>query len=457
MAAKMTPMTRNIFRSPEQRVVIGMLIWLGLLALASALVATPFRNETSASGNILYAHIMYFHGLLIGLVGLLSLITLEIFGSDHRGIAYRLILWGTLGATVLSGLGGLLDHSIADTIPLWMQIVSFFCLDEILISLSLTLFVRAVELRNTVTWLAAFSALSMLFAAIMGHIAGWMLEFGDWPKAIIGGYAKLAGLTWQQWLGNLITSHSHDMVVGVLALLVALTVAIFGPRQAHGRLTRLGLWWTTVGIVATTLVYLVAGFSVAQPPTLFAHGVNGLAGDDLVTGVGVMLGGLMALVGLALERVPGRALAWYSVALSSMIFITVVVTGYYIEFHETLYGVGSAHAPAALNDAVYTWWHQDFAFFLLPAVLGVLLAMKSLNAPARESRLASASLVIGAAVAFLGGLDYTFFNPALHGSAFAIASTGLLVIVLGLGIAIWALTKTALQPARAAGREQVTG
>ncbi len=457
MAGKMTPMTRRVFCSPEQRIIIGMLIWLGLLALGSAFIAAPFRSETSASGNILYAHIMYLHGLLIGLVGLLSLITIEIFGSHHHGIAYRLVLWGTLGATVLSGVGGILDRSITDTVPLWMQIVSFFCLDEILISLSLTLFVRAAELRTTVTWLAAFSALSMLFAAIMGHIAGWILEFGDWPKALIGGYATLAGLTWQQWMANLITSHSHDMVVGVLALLVALTVAIFGPQRAHHPLTRLGLWWTTAGIVATTLVYLVAGFSIAQPPTLFAHGVNGLAGDDLVTGVGVMLGGLVTLVGLALERVPGRALAWYGVALTSMIFITVVVTGYYIEFHETLYGAGSAHAPAALNDAVFTWWHQDFAFFLLPAVLGVLLAMKCLNAPARECRIASISLALGSFVAFLGGMDYIFFHPALYGSAFTIVAIGLFFVVLGLAAAIWALAKTALRPAQEAVPQQATG
>ncbi len=446
MNTKTSGSARDILWSPEKRVVLGMLVWLGLLALGSAFVATPFRNETSAAGSILYAHVMYFHGLLIGLVGLLSLIAMDVFGSNHRGTMYRLVLWGTLGATVLSGVGGILNHMISDVVPLWMQILSFFCLDEILISLSLTLFTRAVETRTTVTWLGAFSALSMLFAAIMGHIAGWILEFGDWPKAIVGGYARLAGLTWQQWLANLITSHSHEMVVGVLAFLVALTVAAFGvQRNTLSRWTRFGLWWTTVGIIATTLVYVVAGFSVAQPPTLFAHGINGLAGDDLVTGVGVMFGGLITLVGLAQERLSDRILRWSAVTVSAMIFVTVVVSGYYIEFHETIYGMGNPHARLAINDAVFTWWHQDFAFFLLPAILGVLLTMYRLQVPLRIRQFATGSLVGGSFIAFLGGMDYIFVDPATYGPAFVIASIGIFFVVGGLAMAIWGL---ALPPKR---------
>ncbi len=434
---------RDVLWSPEKRVVTGMLVWLGLLALASAFVATPFRNETSSSGSIIYAHVMYFHGLLIGLVGLLSLISMDIFGNDHRGTLYQLVLWGTLGATVLSGVGGILNHMVSDVVPLWMQILSFFCLDEILISLSISLFARASKTRTTVTWLAAFSAFSMLFAAIMGHIAGWMLEFGDWPKAIVDGYAKLAGLTWQEWMANLITSHSHEMVVGVLAFLVALTVASFGvQRDTLSRWTRFGLWWTTVGIIATTFVYVVAGFSVAQPPTLFAHGVNGLAGDDLVTGVGVMFGGLITLVGLAQERLPERVLRWSAVAVNAFLFVTVVVTGYYIEFHETAYGMGNPHARLAANDAVFTWWHQDFAFFLLPAILGVLLAIYRLQVPQRTRQLATAGLVGGAFVAFLAGMDYIFGDPAIHGSAFVIASIGIFLVVVGLATAIMGLVVT---------------
>ncbi len=431
---------RDTLWSPEKRVVVGMLVWLGLLALGSGFVSTPFQTEASAGANIIYPHVMYLHGLLIGMVGLLSLISMDVFGGGHRGTAYQLVLWGTLGATVLSGIGGIFDRSVTDTFPLWVQIVSFFCLDEILISLSISLFHRAAETRIAAAWLAALSALSMLIAAIMGHIAGWILEFGDWPKSIIGGYAALAGLHWQDWMGNLIGAHSHEMVTAVLAFLVAMTVAAFGLQHQGSRLTRFGLWLTSLGVIGMTLVYVVAGFSVAQPPTLFAHGANGLAGDDLVTGIGVMFGGLLALVGLALERLPERGLRWFAVAVSAMVFVTVVAFGYYIEFHENLYGAGGPHAGRAAADAVFTWWHQDFAFFLLPSVLGILLALQRMGAAEHLRHLAGWTLVSGAVIAFLGGLLYIFVDQERFGPSFIVTSLGLLVLAVGTVIAVWSLT-----------------
>jgi hypothetical protein len=154
-----------------------------------------------------------------------------------------------------------------------------------------------------------------------------------------------------------------------------------------------------------------------------------------------MFGGLITLVGLALERLTDRALRWSAVMVSAMIFVTVVVSGYYIEFHETVYGMGNPHAPRAVNDAVFTWWHQDFAFFLLPAVLAVLLAMQRLHLPLRTRQTAGTSLIGGSVIAFLGGMDYIFVNPATYGPAFVVAAIGFFFVVIGLAIALWALAK----------------
>jgi hypothetical protein len=42
-------------------------------------------------------------------------------------------------------------------------------------------------------FVAAIAApVAMLSAAAMGHLAGWILEFGNWP-GIIGGYASAVG------------------------------------------------------------------------------------------------------------------------------------------------------------------------------------------------------------------------------------------------------------------------
>ncbi len=429
--------------SPEKRVVVGMLVWLLLLALGSAFVNTPFQSEPSAGANIDYAHVMYLHGLLIGMVGFLSLVAMDVFGASHTNkTLHSFILWGTLGATLLSGLGGIFDHAVTDTFPLWIQIVSFFFLDEILISLTIALFFRAADTRRIWTWTAALAAVSALLAAIMGHIAGWMLEFGDWPKGIIGGYATLAGMKWQDWMANLITSHSHEMVAAVIALAVATTCAAFGLERHGSKVVKVGLWLVAFGTITQTLVYVVGGFSVAQPPTLFASGpggINGLAGDDLVTGVFVMGGGLLALIGLGLEALPDALHRWGAALVTAILFITVVGFGYFIEFHENLYGVGAAGAPRAAADAVFTWFHQDFAFFLLPALLTIMLALKWLAVDERLRRSATWALLGGAFVSFIGGMLYIFVNSASHGVSFVITTIGFVIIVIGALLAIWSV------------------
>ena len=433
----------NVLWSPEKRVVVGMLVWLLLLALGSAFVSTPFQSEPSAGANIDYAHVMYLHGLLIGMVGFLSLVAMDVFCAAHQNkTLHNLILWGTLGATLLSGIGGIFDHAVTDTFALWIQIVSFFFLDEILISLSIGLFFRAADTRRVWAWTGAFAAFSALLAAVMGHIAGWMLEFGDWPKGIIGGYATLAGMKWQDWMANLITSHSHEMVTAVIALAVATTCAAFGLERQGNKLMKFGLWLTVIGTILMTLVYVVGGFSVAQPPQLFASGpggVNGLAGDDLVTGVFVMGGGLLALIGLGLEALPDALHRWGAALVTAILFITVVGFGYFIEFHENLYGVGAAGAPRAAADAVFTWFHQDFAFFMLPAILTVMLALKWLAVDEGLRRNASWTLLGGAFVSFIGGMLYIFVSQARGGVSFVVTTIGFVVIVIGALLAIWSV------------------
>ena len=426
--------------SPEKRVVVAMLIWLALLALGSAFVSTPFIDQRAGAPPD-YANTMYLHGLLIGMVGLLALIAMDVFGAGHKNrVMHNLVLWGTLGAALFSGVGGIFDHDIEDTFFLWMQIISFFFLDEILISLTLALFFRAVETRFVATWLAAFAALSGFLSAVMGHIAGWILEFGDYPKAIVGGYSALAAESWQSLLTHLISAHAHEMVVAVIALLVATFCAYFSLESRGNKLMRFGLWWTAIGTIAMTLVYLVAGFSWAQPPVLFAHGLNGIGGDDFVTGLGVMFGGLIALIGLGIERLPDPVSRWGSVVLSTLLLVTVPVSGYYIYMHETLYDHGLASAPKGVNDAVYGWFHQDFALFLIPAIMTLILAVVHLTRDAGQRRASVGTLLAGSSLSFVGGMLYIFVSPALYGVAFVVTTIGLSAIVLGVVLALRAIT-----------------
>ena len=58
----------------QRRLILFVIGWLVLFALLSVFVANPFQSETSASATPDYARIMFLHGLLIGMVGLASLL-----------------------------------------------------------------------------------------------------------------------------------------------------------------------------------------------------------------------------------------------------------------------------------------------------------------------------------------------------------------------------------------------
>jgi hypothetical protein len=444
------------------RSVKFLIAWLGLYAAWSFFVSNPFWDERSASAAIVWPHVMYLHGLLIGLVGLLALILVDVFefpSSHTKGW----ILGGALVATVFAGGGGLFDHSPTDTVALWTQIVGFFALDEILITLvagfALTWRERPLS-RSLPFVIAGVGSASMLIAAIMGHLAGWLLEFGEhspfnWPLD----YARFIGVPFATWVGYLVTSHSHEMVIALIGTLVGALAWHYGyARRADtpvSTATRVGLSMVLFGLVAMTVIYVVAGFTQAQPPTLFTFGpggVNGLAGDDLVTGVFVIIGGLVALFGFLLQRAqdnPTTSAVRRATLVSFLIStLTVVGAGYAIELHETFFGAGNPSAPGAANDAVFTFWHQDFAFFLIPGLM-MLMYLAERVLPARLTARFATEAGVGLSVAFLGGLVYVFLVPALYGIGYFIIAAGFVIIAYATA-RLWWTSLNAEPPASAA-------
>src|SRR5439155_21819507 len=134
-------------------------------------------------------------------------------------------LWiagGVVVATILAAVGGIWDKTIPGSeVPMWTQIFGFFALDEILLLLVIGLIVewhRGLPIARTLPYLAAILAsASMFIAALMGHLAGWIMEFGNFPT-IIGDFSRFAGYaTINDFSSSLVGSHSHQMAVGVMA------------------------------------------------------------------------------------------------------------------------------------------------------------------------------------------------------------------------------------------------
>ena len=427
-----------------KRLAFFVIGWLILFSLGSLFISNPFESQPSASATPDYWHVMYLHGLLIAMVGLLGLVACQVLSLRSAHVR----VWVTVGvvvATLAAGIGGIFDTRVPGAeVAMWTQIVGFFALDEILLVLIGGMLLEARRRREVAAslafWVALAATVSMFAAAVMGHLAGWLLEFGAWPGALAG-YLKFQGVDLATFTTNLIGAHSHDMVVAVMALLVAVAARQFGTEgfgMAARVATRTGLGLVGAGIVGTTVMYLAMGFTTWGPPTLFqsAGGTNGIAGDDIVTGMTVMLGGVITLVALAAGRGLLRPLrlaaAWAWVAS----FATVVVGGYVIELHETFFGAGSAAAAGAANDGVFTWLHQDVGFFLLPALVLIMLVVHRYLAPQRRQRLAIA-LIAGVSVTFVGAMLWIFSDPSIHGPGYYITLVGLVMMGAALITTVW--------------------
>jgi hypothetical protein len=139
---------------------------------------------------------------------------------------------------------------------------------------------------------AALAAASMFLAAIMGHLAGWIMEFGpNFPPAI-GNYLKFAGFaSSDDFTGALVGSHSHEMAVAIMAMIAVLLALQFGYSASKGvshALATIGVTMIAAGTVVVTAMYVTAAFTTWSPPAWFVsgpQGVNGIAGDAVIGGI----------------------------------------------------------------------------------------------------------------------------------------------------------------------------
>lgn len=428
-----------------RRAIFFVIGWIVLFALMSSFVSNPFITEANASLPPSTFPTMYLHGLLVSVAALGVLIASQVL--DLR--ATHVEVWvtgGVMAAAILAGIGGIWVHQIPGSdAPMWLQIFGFFALDEILLVLLAGIVSEWLDrssIGRTLPLAAAgCGTFAMFIAAVMGHLNGWILEFGDVP-GIIGEYTHAVGFaSLGDFSAALLGSHSHEMVVGIMAVAIALLAQQFGYTKLEGApraIAGFGLTLVAVGAVGMTALYVAMGFTTYQPPNLFASGpggANAIAGDDIATGLGVMLGGILVVAGLAMGRLLSRsvrvAAAWAWVGS----FLAVVVSGYYIEMHEAYFGAGSP-APGAAKDAVYTWLHQDMGLFLMPALVLVMLAVERLLRQGHPNWIGWAT-IIGISIILAGGGIWVFVNPSLYGPGFGISTAGLLVVGAGLLATLW--------------------
>lgn len=429
-----------------RRAIFFVVGWLGLFALFSVLLSNPFQSEANAGATPSYANVMYLHGLLIGMVGLGALVTLSVLRLRSAHVR-AWIVGGVVVATVLASIGGIFDVRIPGAeVPMWTQIAGFFALDEILVTLMIGIWLARAESRELgrLPFVAAFAAAAaMLGAAVMGHLAGWLMEFGEGVPAALANYRQWAGFgKADDFVGALVGSHSHEMAVGAMALAVTLLVTGLGYGAAQGAarlVARIGLGFVATGTVLMALFYLVTGFGTWAPPQAIAQvggDPNVIPLDDLITGILVMGGGVVATLGLIARwiKVPTRLAAAWSFALAVG---TVAVAGYTIELNTSFFGAGDPKAAGAAADGIFTWLHQDLGLFLLPTLVLVLIAADRLIPHRVQRDVIGVTAFCGASLLFAGGMIWVFVDPALYGAGYLISALGAVVTGIAVLAAVW--------------------
>jgi hypothetical protein len=427
-----------------RNIIYATISWMALFAVGSVAMANPFFTETSADANIITWHIMYLHGLLIGMVGITLLLAMSAFRLTWSH-AWAWVGLGVLVATLLDTVGGVFCHQIpgsaGNQVAMWTQIVGFFALDEMLVVAGLAFYKdwrkKTAEARRLSFYLGWFATFSMLCAAIMGHLAGWILDYGNFPS-FIGRYAKWVGENVATLNANLIGSHSHDMTVAFMVLVIASSVAFFAERagsKSYFALRQFGLGLSLAASVVFTAMYVYGGFTAWAMPTFFATGSGGLASDDFFTAV-AMVGGLIALWSAVLSRAtkplaPVIAAAWCWMLTVGL----VVATGYWLEFHTTSF-LGSKTGSGRAADAIFTWFHQDVGLFLFPFMAVVMLVTARYVIPKYQARIAVLAAA-GSTILFAGGMIYVFADQARHGTGYVFSTIGLLLIGAAFVATIW--------------------
>jgi hypothetical protein len=427
---------------------------------------TPFLNPNYANPwtpDIYWRLVLYWHGaIFIPWITALAVVVCMAFGlNEMTGFSGRLVrdsvfIGGTI-AVPLASIAGIFDvyDNFALGIPLWSQIAAFLIGDEMAIALIIAMLNKPRETGlkvglNYITVLLGITA--ALISAVMGHIAGWITWFGPWPSIVpqyinstlapsLGFYNSTAVITFTE---NAVASHSHLMLPSLMAGVVALVSTYYGYETSWSKklkgLASAGFVVIIVSLIATIWVYIVSGVGNYSIPTLFtsANGVNGLAADDLLTGI-IGFGALLVFSSLLSASkksssmqvaVTWRDLSYLSIiAAWLIIYLVIPVTGYYIEFHQTFYG------GAGLSfDEAYTRFHQDFGFFVLPALVTAVLGLNMLGIDERR-RVTSASLLLaGELVAFIFGEIYTMFS--LNNLFLYAAIAGGVLMGLGASIGI---------------------
>ncbi|MGD0175848.1 MAG: hypothetical protein ABSC50_03365 [Candidatus Bathyarchaeia archaeon] len=417
-----------------------------------------------------YYATLYFHSIGVGIAALATYLVISIFNLQKYEppidfpISYR-----AFAAVVFAAAGGIfylspiLDASFPD-IPLGLYVVAFILIGDVGGALFVQLAImprkqagtykpkmkafpprmwpqyvlRMIPKRKEFSlyakagagyWLALLSVGSAFIAGMIGFANLWMMIFGVGIFSFLVPFFGDAGT----FVGALAGPHSHEMGLAIMAGVVALVAHRFKVLDVKGlrrNVADIGLWISSIGIVAITVVMVLEAVINFAPPVLFQggpDGVNGMAGDDTVMVI-TALGAMIALIPLALAKLGGKS-SWKDGVRLTLLgtwvaaVINSVLEGFYIEFHEDVFG-----STMSANHDVFANVNPMFGIFTLAALALVLLAVDYYQVGGMLRRVTGWLAGVGLIVATLGTSLWAFVDPTIGGFSYWLYILGVMII-----------------------------
>lgn len=429
-----------------RRLALFLLFWITIFFAGTVFVNNPFSGFGAGSNWSLgagspnyYWVVMYLHGLNTGLVGLAALVACDFFEIPSVHVR-RGILVGVLIAGLLSPLGALVNTSAPWTnVGLWIQIIAFLALDEIVILFlwgMLSVWRDGAPRSRTFPFVTAMlTGAVMLVAALMGHLAGVILGFGNNPT-LLGQYASQEmGMSLDDWAAALIGAHSYLMITAVPAGLMSLLAVRFGYYRLKGQtklLAQAGFVLVGLDLVLQTGMALLLGFTSwpgnLPPQVTSLPGVpTFLALNDATNFLFLILGGLFLLGALVIgsARPKGEprpiGLPLRFLPLGMLIVFTVLTA-----LTEPTNGTAIGTPPQA-------WLRLFVAFYLTMLVFLMVLLVERLLGMRQQLRIGW--MATGGSLATFAGV-LLYLSAGLVAGGY-VAAAGLLVLGVSFVTTTW--------------------
>lgn len=477
-------------RLHDSRLIIWWSVaWaVGTFALSPLVnYVTPFLGQSYVNvwtPDIYWRLVLYWHGgIFIPWITVLAVLLCIKFGFDKMaGAAGRLVresvFVGGFFAVPIASIAGIFNvyDNFAWGIPLWTQIFAFLIGDEMAISLLVAMLVfprsSGGYRRAGAPYYAAFTGVfGALVAAMMGHVGGWISWFGPNPQFVsqyvnstmypVLGFSNATSVV--TFTEDVVGSHSHLMLISLMVGVVALVAVSFGYYKTWStnskRVANVGFALMILSLLAAVWIYVVSGVGNYQTPNFFVSGANGVALDDMITG-SVGFSALFVLAGLLIHSRAGltgegkplyRDPLFLSVIAGwALIYLVIPVTGFYMNFNENFF----QGAGLTFDDA-FVRFHQDFGFFVLPALVTLVLALESYGLSGKARTYLGYLFLGGSGLAFLFGELYalvTLSDWALYTALF-----GGFMIGSGAAFGAYFLAKRARSPAGAVSSGPIPG